>query len=233
MPKTLGELREKLALVRGLAPLIQLDVMDGKFVPNRSWPYHAGGNLSDDFLAMLDEEQEAMPFWEDFDFEADLMISSPDFETVQQWVTAGAKRVILHAGSVADAVAMEALVRQVRVEYPKSEPEAPVTFLELGVALHVDTPLEYIENFVDELDFVQCMGIEKVGFQQQPFSEKVLDQIQDLQAKYPDLVVSVDGGVSFDTATSLREAGATRLVSGSAIFESDDVASAIETLENL
>ena len=41
--------------------------------------------------------------------------------------------------------------------------------------------------------------------------------------KYPDIIVQIDGGVSLATAEELRDAGADRLIVGSALFGSDNV----------
>ena len=80
------------------------------------------------------------------------------------------------------------------------------------------------------IDFVQFMGIDNVGFQHQEFNDQVLEKISDLRGMYPNIHISVDGGVSFDNASELISAGATRLISGSTIFESDDIAKAIDDL---
>ena len=82
------------------------------------------------------------------------------------------------------------------------------------------------------IDFVQFMGIDNVGFQGQEFDDRVLEKISDLRGEYPNIQISVDGGVGFDNAADLISAGATRLISGSAVFESDDMAEAIHDLSN-
>ncbi len=50
---------------------------------------------------------------------------------------------------------------------------------------------------------------------------------------YPGLPISIDGGVSLETATDLIAAGADRLVVGSAIFGSENVIQAVEDFKNL
>jgi ribulose-phosphate 3-epimerase len=51
--------------------------------------------------------------------------------------------------------------------------------------------------------------------------------------KYPNLQVTIDGGVSLDNAVSLIEAGADRLIVGSAIFESDNPIDAIQKFNRI
>ena len=77
------------------------------------------------------------------------------------------------------------------------------------------------------------MGIARIGFQGEPFDERVIEKIKEIKKHYPEMIVSVDGGVSLENAQALIEAGATRLVSGSAIFEDSDISSIIGEFRNL
>jgi pentose-5-phosphate-3-epimerase len=76
------------------------------------------------------------------------------------------------------------------------------------------------------------MGIEHVGAQRQDFDERVLQQIRSVKSTYPNLKVSVDGSVNKGTIHALVEAGADRLVIGSALFDEIDIESALEDFEN-
>ncbi|MBX4211051.1 ribulose-phosphate 3-epimerase, partial [Candidatus Parcubacteria bacterium] len=105
--------------------------------------------------------------------------------------------------------------------------------IELGVAINPDTPNEKIAPYIKDVDFVQCMGIAKIGFQSQPFDTRVLDKIRSLRLAYPDLIISVDGGVSLETAPKLVEAGCNRLVSGSVIFNSTHIKETIAQFEQI
>jgi ribulose-phosphate 3-epimerase len=60
-----------------------------------------------------------------------------------------------------------------------------------------------------------------------------LENIKTLKDKFPDLPVSVDGGVNFETAPLLIDSGADRLIIGSAIFNSEDIIETIREFENL
>jgi ribulose-phosphate 3-epimerase len=233
LPKDLDELRDKLASVSGLAPLVQVDVCDGKFVNHKTWPYVKGG--MEEFTNITTEE-EGLPFWDSVDFEIDLMIRHPE-EVVNEWIKAGAKSVILHIESAPDILKT---IEGLREEYGNAKDE---TFgLEIGVALDINTPNEEVYEILDMIDeagdsivdFVQFMGMApaNVGFQGQELDEEVLEKISDLRSVYPNMPISVDGGVNFDNAADLISAGATRLISGSAIFESGDIAKAIDDLAN-
>lgn len=213
MPKDYEHLDEMMSLFVGVVPFVQLDIMDGKFVPERTWPYPR-----DPHFEAISKEEEGMPRWEEIDFEADLMISNPEL-AVPKWVSAGANRVIVHVESMKDFEVIRAAV--------------PEGMIELGLAINNDTPLSMLDSYLDRIDFVQCMGIAQIGFQGQPFDERVVERVHTLRTMKPEMPISVDGSVNFDTARSLADAGATRLVSGSAILEADDFTQAVAQLKNL
>ena len=108
----------------------------------------------------------------------------------------------------------------------------------MGLALNIDTSLDALEPYSDKLQegqvqCIQLMGIDNVGFQGQTFDDKVIAKIKEVKKKYPNLEIQIDGGVNLDTAPLLKAAGADRLVIGSAIFESENVVEAIERFKNL
>ena len=231
LPKDLDDLRDKMAQVSGLAPIVQIDVCDGKFVPSKSWPYVKGG--MDEFARIIAED-EGFPFWDSLDIEIDLMVRHPE-EVIESWIRTGAKRLVIHIESTPKTLE---IIEKLRDEYGTAKDEA--FGLEIGVALDIKTPNEEVYeilDLVDEegdsiIDFVQFMGIDKVGFQGQEFDDQVLEKISDMRNLYPNTAISVDGGVNFDNAADLISAGATRLISGSAVFESGDIAKAIHDLGN-
>ncbi len=226
----LESVRDKLARVNGISPTVQLDVCDGKFVVSKTWPYVRGGMEE---FARITSEDDGLPFWDSIDYEVDLMVRHPE-EVVNDWIKAGAKAVVLHLETTPDVLD---LIESLRAEYGTAKDEA--FGLQIGLSINVDTPNEdmyEVLDMVDEdgdsiVDYVQFMGIAQVGFQGQELDERVFEKISDLRNLYPNLPISVDGGVNFDNAADLISAGATRLVSGSAIFESDDVVEAIDHLK--
>ena len=88
--------------------------------------------------------------------------------------------------------------------------------------LNITTPHETLYPFIEQLDFVQFMGIAEIGFQGSTFSESVFAKIEDLRNRYPELIISVDGGVNLEVAKRLVETGVNRIVVGSAIFGKND-----------
>lgn len=225
MPENYEDLLKKLRCVRGVVSCIQIDVMDGKFVPSVSWPYDSQGK--DQFTLMV-RGGDMLPFWDEVDYEIDLMVEKPE-EVIKDWVALGARRIIVHISSTTHLRGIIDLLEKRYGEAGDLEGVAPV---ELGVALRTEDSFSDIEPFVHDIDVVQYMGIKKIGYQGQPFDEKVISKIMGLREECPHLIISVDGGVSIETAPLLIKAGASRLVSGSTIFNSRDVRETIFKLKH-
>jgi ribulose-phosphate 3-epimerase len=229
IPQSFEDLQDKMSQVKGLTKLVQIDICDGKFVPSKCWPYI--GDSEGDFERII-TESEGFPFWEDMDFEVDMMVKNPE-EVVEKWIHAGAKAIILHIESSPKILE---LVKKIRKDFGYANDT--VAGVEIGIALNIDTPNTVLDEFLKNekgvqplIDFVQFMGIDKIGFQGQEFDNKVLKKISDLRKKYKKLLISVDGGVNFDTYKDIEKAGANKLISGSAIYESDNIREAIEEMK--
>lgn len=208
LPKDFAELQDQVELIKGFVKTVQVDICDGQFVQNASWPY----KKHDDTFEKLTLEEEGLPGWEVLNYEFDLMVNHPE-GVADDWVRVGASRLIFHIeakGELFDVI------------------EKYKDFVDIGLALNIDTPVESIEPFKDKIKFVQCMGIDHIGFQGQEFDAKVIEKIKSIKSTYPELLISVDGGVSIETAPLLIEAGANRLVIGSAIFNSDNAIDAVQ-----
>ena len=211
LPKSFADLEGKLALVHEVAPQVQIDVVDGVFAPNKTWPY---GN-AEQFEQIVAGER-GLPFWEDFDFQFDLMVAHPKEEALR-FVQAGAASVVIHAAAPGAREALEFL----------QEYRAGVS---LGAALLPGATVGDLQTFSGLYDFVQVMGIAEVGAQGSPFDERASALVAALRAAHPHLRIQVDGGVSMKNCQALVRAGANALVVGSAIFGSDNPAAAYSAL---
>lgn len=217
MPDSVRDFKDKIDFVRRHVDTIQIDVMDGKYVPSKSWPYK---NENEKYWQALTIQDEGLPYWEKIDYEVDLMVRD-QLEEAIKWIDAGVCRVIGHYGAF------------------KNEQEI-LEFIDLKNSLNVEvylaiTPDEdnsVLDPFIDKIDGVQFMGIRQVGYQGQPFAEITLEKISQLRKKYPEITISVDGGVSLETAGDLIDAGADNLSSGSTIFNSTNIEKTIYELEN-
>ncbi|KKW14478.1 MAG: Ribulose-phosphate 3-epimerase, partial [Parcubacteria group bacterium GW2011_GWA2_50_10b] len=81
--------------------------------------------------------------------------------------------------------------------------------------VELDKPLEDIFPFLDYVDFIHLMSIEEIGEQGHPFDERIFDRIKQVKEKFPELKISVDGGINVENYQRLQATGADRLVVGS------------------
>lgn len=230
LPKNYEDLKNKIALVRGIVPIVQVDICDGIFVKNITWPFLSKSaevglpqeNMDEHFRRILNE-QEGMPFWEDIDFELDLMVYDA-VENFDIYTKLGPRRIIFHLEAMSDLEEFQNFLEGVDIYIRDT--------IQIGVAINPNTPLEKIFPLVSHIDFVQCMGISEIGFQGQEFNERVIENIKKLKEKFSDLIISVDGGVNFENAPLLASRGADRLVIGSAIFNTDDIIDTVERFKD-
>lgn len=230
LPKDYEDLKNKISLVRGIVPLVQVDICDGVFTKSMTWPFEApgkekgiaGAGLDSHFLNIVNE-QEGMPFWEDVDFELDLMVHDA-VENFDVYTKLGPKRILFHLEAVGDLDKFQQFLEGIDMYLRDS--------IEIGVALNPSTPLENIFKIAGEIDCVQFMGNDKIGYNGVTLDEKIIAKIKTLREKYSDLPISVDIGVNEITAPLLVKAGATKLVAGSAIFNASDIIGTIEQFKN-
>jgi ribulose-phosphate 3-epimerase len=95
--------------------------------------------------------------------------------------------------------------------------------LQVGVAFNPETEPEQVAEVAGEADLVLCMAIHP-GYSGQPFRPDTLHRVRRLRALLPEeVLIQVDGGVSFDNIRRLYDEGVRLLVAGSAIFEFEDL----------
>src|SRR6266540_246656 len=187
--------------VAGGADRIQVDVMDGHFVPNLTF----GPGM----VAAVRSVAPGIPI------EAHLMVERPE-QFVAAFAEAGADYILVQVESTyslyrtVDAIA-EAGCRA-------------------GVVLNPATPVETLRELVPYVRLVNVMTVEP-GFGGQRFIGTSPDKIRRVRDIAPDVDIEVDGGIDARTAPLVVEAGATLLVAGSSVFEHPDgVAAGITAL---
>lgn len=217
LPKSYSELEEKLASVHDAAATVQIDAVDGIFAPNKTWPYQGG-----EMFSAIVTQKEGLPFWEEFDFQFDCMVSHA-LRDAGDFISAGASSIIIHGAGKDAKETLEKLQNERAGEFG----------VMLGVALLPGDEPGVFAQYKELVDFVQVMGIAKVGFQGSEFDPRALSLIAALRADNPKLIIQVDGGVTLENARELAHAGANRLVAGSAIFSKTDPKEAIEALKRV
>jgi pentose-5-phosphate-3-epimerase len=207
IPESREELASALARLREASSLAHVDICDGRFVARASWPF--SGDRGE--WAAIVAQEDGLPLWERFEFEFDLMAANP-LSLANEAIEAGASRLILHLAAPGAAEAFDALVADGRAEI----------WLAGGVGEDLAPHLGRIGRAAG----FQQMGIEKIGFQGQPFAERALEGVQAVRAAYPDLPIAFDGAVSVETAGAIAAAGASKLVAGSAILKAENARAA-------
>lgn len=224
IPASRTDLDEKLARLAGVCEHIQIDIVDGKYAAPASWPYRDDAGEPSRMLAA----GEMLPHSENFRFEVDLMSESPE-SSAGTWIGLGAVRLTVHAESTRY---IARFIDNTRVLYGHDQGFAP-DLLSIGLAIGAETDLALIEPYLDKVEYVQFMGIRKIGRQGEPFDSRVIARIKAFRKKYPHIEVQVDGGVSMQNAAALLDAGASRLVVGSAIWKTTDPVAAYRALDAL
>ena len=89
---------------------------------------------------------------------------------------------------------------------------------EIGLAIDLDPPYEKLATYLPRVDYLQIMGIARLGRQGTELDDRVYALIAQVRSDFPDVTIQIDGGVTLENARTLLDAGADRLVVGSAII---------------
>jgi ribulose-phosphate 3-epimerase len=139
-------------------------------------------------------------------FDVHLMVNHPS-DWIDAFADAGADCISFHTETVADTFKL--------IEKIKARD------IIVGLAINPDTNLNTIDDDVfKEIDRVLIMTV-RPGFGGQEFIDQSA-KIKTIHAKYPKLDIMVDGGINLETAPIVLAAGATSLVTGSALFNAPD-----------
>lgn len=179
------------AAERAGADWIHVDVMDGHYVPNLTFGPKMVGDL---------HRATGLPL------DVHLMIERPD-RWIDRYADAGAAYLTIHVESTPDVPGtLEAIrARSVRP----------------GVTLDPDTPLDRLLPHVGAADLVLVMSV-RPGFGGQELIPGSLERIaavrRALDARHLGAELEVDGGIKPGNCRAVRDAGATVLVAGSAVY---------------
>ena len=188
------------------AQRIQIDVMDGHFVPN---------------ITMGPMVVEAVRRCTQLPLEAHLMITNPE-RFIEDFAQAGADVIIVHQEVCPH---LHGVIKQIR-DAGKSP----------AVALNPSTPVFMLEDMLSFLDMVLIMTISPGFGGQEFVPEtlpKITRLRQMIIDRGLRCDIEVDGGIHEATAPLVVRAGANLLVSGSGVYNKrESVAQAIERLRN-
>lgn len=170
---------------------IQIDVMDGRFVPNITFGPGIVGALRSKVDLPLDVH---------------LMIVEPG-RHLEAFADAGADRIIVHQEATPHLHRLLQTIRELGVE--------------AGVSINPATPAAVLEEILDMADLIQIMTVNPGWGGQAFLTgqlDKIRRLKLMLDERGLDVPIGVDGGIDPGTAPLVVEAGATMLVSGSGIY---------------
>ncbi len=180
---------------------LQIDLMDGKFVKQKSIYLN---KIPD--LKKYNKE-----------FEAHLMVKNP-IALVSTLKQKGFRKIIFHYESYKKEKMIEKTIALIRENN-----------MDVWLALNPETETEKISPYLDKIDGVLIMGVYP-GKSGQEFIPETLKKIKKLRKKSR-IKIQIDGGVNEKTAPLLFKAGADYLNSGSFVSNAKSPGDAINQLE--
>lgn len=195
--------RKRIAVAKSFlkeGTLLHLDVTDGSFTPHRTWA----------------DPIEWVKLKAPFGLEVHLMVDRPE-EYVDNWLTAGAQRLIVHAESLTPQ-SVHAIISTARHHNAA-----------LMLSSKPSTSAEDLAPYLRHFREFQVLAVEP-GPSGQVYEAFNDDKIRFLKEEFPNAIMEVDGGVNPLTAWRVKEIGADTIVSTSYIFGATDPKKAYEEL---
>ena len=185
------------------ADYLHLDIMDGSFVPQITF----GSKILSDIKKIS-----SIPL------DVHLMIVNPE-KHIDDFAKAGADIISVHYEG---NIHLHRLIMQIKAHNIKA-----------GVVLNPHTRVDVIEPLIDDIDNVLIMSVNP-GFGGQKFITNSIKKIEETKKLIGqrEIIISVDGGINFNTCSDVIKAGANLLVAGSTIIDSKDKKETIKQLRN-
>ncbi len=215
-----SEFYKRLILASKLAKTVQVDIMDGLFVKNKT-PRDLNNGRWFGELLLNPPAGFKVP-----NIELHLMVMDP-WSIMREWHEYDQlKRAIWHV--------------EVPIEHGELVEVAHGLNLDVGLAISPKTPIKEIFPFInltdkkstEFVDEVLVMGVVP-GKSGQKFIPTTLKTIIALRKKFPKLNIGEDGGLSLKNAHGIIKAGANRLNAAGAIFLANDPSNAFHQLSQI
>ncbi len=191
---------------RGGASMLHLDVMDGHFVPNLTIGPPVVESIRKSTTLHLDVH---------------LMIENPD-RYVSHFVAAGANSVSVHYEACRH---LDGTLEMIRSGGAMA-----------GIVLNPATPVSVLEDVLGVADYVLLMSVNP-GFGGQKLIPYVLEKVRQLdrmrRERHLALPIEIDGGVHKENLAQVVRAGCDWIVTGSAVFHSEDPEATVREMRNI
>lgn len=188
------------------ADWFHIDVMDGVFVPNISFGFPVIAAIKKHSSKPLDVH---------------LMIVNPD-QYIDEFKKVGADILTVHYEACPH---LHRTIQAIKAAGMKA-----------GVALNPHTPVDLLQDVIEDLDLVLIMSVNP-GFGGQKFIKNAILKVEQaknlIHRRGSHAIVEVDGGVNLETGLDLVRAGADVLVAGSFVFNSADPLQTIADLKGI
>jgi len=186
------------------ADLIHLDIMDGEYVPNKTF-------TAKDIAAIREAT--------DLQFDCHLMVADPE-KHIEPFAEAGVNSITFHVETINNPKRAIKKIRELG--------------LRVGVCVNNKVDASTVVPFLDLVDLVLVMSVEAGEGGQAFIPEaieKVKFLRGRIDKDGLDCNIEIDGGIVPETARMCMDAGVDILVAGSYIFQSEDYAKAITSLK--
>lgn len=189
------------------ADFLHCDVMDGKFVPQKTIDEKVVGFVNSNCLIPLDVH---------------LMTVNPQ-RTILKYKKAGANILTVHYEAFKCKLKLKAALKKIRKLKMLS-----------GLSIKPQTEVSKIENLLPLCNIVLVMSVEP-GKSGQKFLESAIKKIEQLnlirKQKNLNFKIEVDGGINSEIAQKIAKKGADIIVSGSYVFNAENKKDAINSLK--
>ncbi len=200
------EFKTKLQSIGKYFSLVQIDVMDNKFVKNKT------------FYDL--EKIKSLKSYKG-NYELHLMVLDP-FKIIKKWQSfKKVKKVVFHYEAVKDVKKILALIKYLKKNKIK-----------VGLALNPGTKLEKVEIFLPYLDCAFLMGV-KPGWGGQSLDPATLKKARIIRKMYPKLDIEIDGGVTLKNFRQIIDSGVNIVAAGTLFFKSDNIKNTIKELKKI